>query len=76
MWELVQKRDSTSAVQQLAQMLEELASISEKERVLRGRSADREAYRYLLDAHRLTVRANSFGDQALDVSPSPFGSTA
>lgn len=74
MWESVQKRDSTSAVQQLAQMREELAIISEKERVLRGRSADREAYRYVLNAHRLTARESYLGDQALDVSPS--GSTA
>lgn len=44
---------------QLAQMRAELVGIGEKERILRERSADREAYRYLLDAHRLSASAVS-----------------
>ncbi|MDE5442492.1 hypothetical protein GWG65_13735 [Bradyrhizobium sp. CSA207] len=71
MRESVQKKhNSTSAAQQLAQMREELASIGEKERVLRERSADREVYRYLLDSHRLTARASFLGEQVLNISPS------
>ncbi|MCK1712886.1 MULTISPECIES: hypothetical protein [unclassified Bradyrhizobium] len=71
MRESVQKKhNSTSAAQQLAQMREKLASISERERVLRERSADREVYRYLLDSHRLTAGASFLGEQVLNISPS------
>lgn len=66
----VKKHNSTSAAQQLAQMREKLASISEKERVLRERSADREIYRYLLDLHRLTARWSFRGEQVLNIPPS------
>lgn len=69
MWELIHKHSSTSAAQQLAQMRDELISIGEKERLLRERSADREAYRYLLDAHRLIARASFRGEQVLNISP-------
>ena len=69
MWELIHnKRNSASAAQRLAKMREELVSIGEKERVLRERSADREAYRYLLDAHRLIARASVLGEQVLNIS--------
>ena len=54
---------------QLAQMRAELVCIGEKERILRERSADREAFRYLLDAHRLIARARLLGEQVLNVSP-------
>lgn len=74
MWELIHKKhDSASVAQQLAQMREELASIGEKERVLRERSADREVYRYLLDAHRLIARASFLEEQALNISPPGTG---
>ncbi|MBR0718463.1 hypothetical protein [Bradyrhizobium liaoningense] len=74
MWELIHnKRNSASAAQQLAKMREELVSIGEKERVLRERSADREAYRYLLDAHRLVARAGVLGEQVLNISPPGTG---
>jgi hypothetical protein len=70
MWELIHSEDnSTSAAQRLAQMRQELASIGEKERVLRQRSADREVYRYLLDAHRLIAQASLLGEQVLNISP-------
>jgi hypothetical protein len=64
------KRNSTSAAKQLAQMREKLASISERERVLRERSADREVYRYLLDSHRLTAPTSFLGEQMLNIPPS------
>ena len=54
---------------QLAQMRAELVCIGEKERILRERSADREAYRYLLDAHRLIARASHLPEQVLNISP-------
>lgn len=70
MWELfLSKHNSTFNAQQLAQMRAELVIIGEKERILRERSADREAYRYLLDAHRLITRASFLGGQALNISP-------
>jgi hypothetical protein len=56
MWDLTSGEDLLAHGEpQLAQMREELKGISEKERILRKRSADREAYRYLLDAHRLSA---------------------
>ena len=64
------KRYSTSAAKQLAEMREKLASISERERVLRERNADREVYRYLLDSHRLSAPASFLGEQVLNISPS------
>ena len=54
---------------QLAQMRADLVSIGEKERILRERSADREAFRYLLDAHRLIPSARLLGEQMLNISP-------
>ncbi|MGY2934959.1 MULTISPECIES: hypothetical protein [unclassified Bradyrhizobium] len=69
MRELIQKEhNSTSAAQQLAQMNDKLASINEKERVLRERSADREVYRYLLDSHRLTAPVSVPGEQVLNIA--------
>ena len=69
MWELIHsKQDSPSTAQRLAQMREELMSIGEKERILRERNADREAYRYLLDAHRLLVRQSLLGEQLFNIS--------
>lgn len=71
MRESVQKKhNSTSAAQQLAQMREKLASISERECILRERSADREVYRYLLDSHRLSAPASFRGEHVLNISPS------
>lgn len=56
MWNLtLGEYDLAPDAPQLAQMRAELASIREKERILRERGADREAYRYLLDAHRLSA---------------------
>ena len=55
-------RNSRSTAQQLAKMREELAIIGEKERVLRERSATREVYRYLLDAHRVAAWPNADDD--------------
>ncbi|RZN12776.1 hypothetical protein CWO91_02515 [Bradyrhizobium genosp. SA-3] len=73
MWESIHKHNSASAAQQLAQMREELASIGEKERVLRERSADREVYRYLLEAHRLIARTSFLEQQVLNISPPAAG---
>lgn len=70
MWELsLNEFNLTSNEPHLAQMRSELASIGEKERILRERSADREAYRYLLDAHRLIARASHLPEQVLNISP-------
>ena len=69
MWELIHnKQDSSSVAQRMAEMREELMSIGEKERILRERNADREAYRYLLDAHRLLVRQSLLGEQLFNIS--------
>jgi hypothetical protein len=74
MWELILNEcNLTSETLQLAQMRAELVSIGEKERILRERSADREAYRYLLDAHRLIARASLLGEQGLNISPQGGG---
>ncbi|WP_158670067.1 hypothetical protein [Bradyrhizobium guangdongense] len=73
MWESIHKHNSASAAQQLAQMRAELASILEKERVLRERSADREIYRYLLEARRLVARPSFLGEQVLNISPTVAG---
>ncbi|WP_407193994.1 hypothetical protein [Bradyrhizobium sp. STM 3566] len=74
MWELILNGpDLTSETPQLAQMRAELVSIGEKERILRERSADREAYRYLLDAHRLIAKASLLGEQVLKISPQERG---
>jgi hypothetical protein len=74
MWELIlSEYNLTSEPLQLAQMRAELVSIGEKERILRERSADREAYRYLLDAHRLIARASLPGEQGLNISPQDGG---
>ena len=63
----------TSETLQLAQMRAELVCIGEKERILRERSADREAYRYLLDAHRSIARARLLGEQVPNISPQDGG---
>lgn len=69
MWELIlSKYNLTSDAPQLAQMRAELVSIDEMERILRERSAHREAYRYLLDAHRLIASASHLGEQVLNIS--------
>lgn len=58
MWDLtLSEYDFAPDAPQLAQMRAELVGIGEKERILRERSADREAYRYLLDAHRSSASA-------------------
>ncbi|SFO58202.1 hypothetical protein SAMN05216330_103733 [Bradyrhizobium sp. Ghvi] len=54
---------------ELAQMRAELVCIGEKERILRERSADLEAFRYLLDAHRVIASARLVGEQMLSISP-------
>ncbi|GMO21828.1 hypothetical protein TM239_64260 [Bradyrhizobium sp. TM239] len=60
MWDLnLSEYDFDHDAPQLAQMRAELIGIGEKERILRERSADREAYRYLLDAHRSSAGALS-----------------
>ncbi len=74
MWELILSGyNLTSETALLAQMRAELVNIGEKERILRERSADREAYRYLLDAHRLLARASLLGEQVLSISPQEGG---
>lgn len=74
MWEsILNKHNLTLNTPQLAQMRAELLSIGEKERILRERSVDREAYRYLLDAHRLIARASLLGKQVLNTSPQGVG---
>ncbi|UPK32373.1 hypothetical protein IVB18_29330 [Bradyrhizobium sp. 186] len=70
MWELVHKNASTSTARQLAQVRLKLLSIGERERILRERSADREAHRYLLNAHRLLARRSFVEDQILNIAPS------
>ncbi|QQO23333.1 hypothetical protein JJB98_27040 [Bradyrhizobium diazoefficiens] len=70
MWELILSTyNLTSDTPQLAQMRAQLVSIREKERILRERTADREAYRYLLDAHRLIARGGLLGEPVLNISP-------
>ena len=70
MWELIlSKYNLTSDTPQLAQMRADLVSIGEKERILRERSADREAYRYLLDAHRSIAKASLLGEPVLNIPP-------
>lgn len=64
----VSKRRNSRAAQLLARMREELVMIGEKERVLRERSASREAYRYLLEAHRVAAWPNADED-VLTVPP-------
>ncbi|KRQ12627.1 hypothetical protein [Bradyrhizobium manausense] len=51
-WELA----PSSIHNDMAEMQRKLRSIGEMERVLTERSAGREAYRYLLDAHRILSR--------------------
>lgn len=65
---ICRKRNSGGTAHQLAKMREELVSIVEKERVLRERSASREVYRYLLDAHRVAAWANAH-EELLDIPP-------
>lgn len=70
MWELILNEcDLTSNEPLLAQMRAELVSIGEKERILKERSANREAYRYLLDAHCSIARASHLPEQVLNISP-------
>lgn len=61
-------RNSRSTALQLAKMREELVIIGEKERVLTERSASREVYRYLLEAHRVAAGPKSDED-VLDIPP-------
>ncbi|MBR0740722.1 hypothetical protein JQ581_27690 [Bradyrhizobium liaoningense] len=65
---IFKKRNSSATAQQLAKMREELVIIGEKERVLRERSASREVYRYLLDAHRVAAWQNADED-VLNIPP-------
>jgi hypothetical protein len=74
MWNLIHKNhSSTSSARQLAEMHQKLIGIGEKERILRERSADREAYRYLLDAHRLFAYGRPVRDHILSMSPPETG---
>ncbi|MHB0768995.1 hypothetical protein [Bradyrhizobium sp. 5.13L] len=66
---ILSKYDVISDEQQLAQLVAELVSIGEKERILRERSADREACRYLLDAHRSIEKASLFREQGSNIFP-------
>ena len=66
---ILSKYNVISDEQQLVQLRAELMSIGEKERILRERSADREAYRYLLDAHRSIENASLFRDQGSNMFP-------
>ena len=50
------KHGPASSGQELAQMRQQLIWLNEKAHVLRERSEHRDAYRYLMDAHRLEVR--------------------
>lgn len=65
---IFRKQSCTATAQLLAKMREQLISIGEKERILRERSASREVFRYLLDAHRLTAWPNADED-VLDIPP-------
>ena len=65
---IFKKRNSSATAQQLAKMREQLVIIGEKERVLSERSASREVYRYLLDAHRVAAWPNADED-VLNIPP-------
>lgn len=67
-----QKHNSGAAAQQLAKMREKLIVIGERERILRERSASREVYRYLLDAHRLAAWPSPI-EEELDIPPTGRG---
>lgn len=68
MWESIHKKHvSPSVAQQLAQVHQRLLSMGERERILRERSADREAHRYLLDAHRLLAQESFPGDRTSNI---------
>lgn len=67
-----QKHNSGPTAQQLAKMREKLMIIGEKERILRERSASREVYRYLLDAHRLAAWPSPI-EEVLDIPPTGRG---
>lgn len=66
---IISEYNVISDEQRLVQLRAELVSIGEKERILRERSADREAYRYLLDAHRSIENASLFRDQGSNMFP-------
>lgn len=68
MWESIHKNHlSPSIAQQLTQVHQRLLSMGERERILRERSADREAHRYLLDAHRLLAQESFPGDRTSNI---------
>jgi hypothetical protein len=74
MWDLILKKPSSaSTARQLAKMHQKLISIGEKERILSERSADREAHRYLLDAHRLFAHKGPVRDRISNMSPPETG---
>jgi len=58
------KHGPASSGQELAQMRQQLIWLNEKAHVLRERSEHRDAYRYLMDAHRLEVRKAHDEDHA------------
>lgn len=62
-WELA----PSSINKDMAEMQRKLRSIGEMERVLTERSARREAYRYLLDAHRILSREAFEETQLVDL---------
>ena len=69
MWEPIQKaRLPVSAALQIVEVQRKLASFSEMERILRERSASREASGYLLETRRLLARVNSLEGHTLDIA--------
>lgn len=74
MWESNHsKRNIRNAAHQFAKMRDQLITIGERERILKERSADREAYRYLLDAHRLAALPSVYTEEVVNNSPTRTG---
>jgi hypothetical protein len=74
MWESNHnKRNIGSATLQFAKMRDQLTTIGEKERILKERSADREAHRYLLDAYRLAVLPSDCTEEVVNNSRTRTG---
>ena len=61
------ERASSSIEQRMAEAHRKLLNIGEMERILTERSARREAYRYLLDAHKILSRETFAGNQMVDL---------
>ncbi|MGV7215096.1 hypothetical protein [Bradyrhizobium sp. UFLA05-112] len=56
-----------SMEQQIAEMRRKLLNLREIERILNERNASREAYRYLLDAHKVFARETFPASQVADL---------